>query len=202
MDDKLKKHYYNTRYLPYVREVYGKMLPTKNYILPYIKDKSVVDWGSGPGHRAKILSSWGADSVQCWDINNWCRYVFNQYYSSNQLTWIDNFENINCDTLYIAGVTMHAGPDPHKWFQDILSKVNCKYVVATWDIENTEENLERILYKYQQQWAYFNTLGFNTQVTAYDIFTQNRSIEPFLFKEFPCDSKYAKSIKLLIYASS
>lgn len=204
MVDSIKKYHYTSKFFPYIQEVHKKMLPTKKYILPYIKNKTVVDWGAGPGHRAKILSSWGADSVQCWDPNMWCKHVFNKYYSSNQLTWLDNLENINCDTLYIGGVTLHAGPEPHKWFEDILDKVKCKYLVTTWDIENTETDLDRIFSNNQNRsWLYFNILGYNTQVNAYDIYTKNKTIEPSLFKKFPVDfDKNYDSIKLLIHVFS
>jgi len=196
------QHIYKNTFHQYVVEAQQKMSPTKSLILPHIVGKDIIDWGSGPGHRAKILSAWGASTVRCWDPNVWCSYVFDKYYSSNQMTWIVEPDNLFCDTLYISGVTGYVGPKPHEWFDDVLSRVNCKYVVAVWDVENDDSRrLEKHMLTHQDSWTFFNTCGFNTTINGYEIYTSNSKLELINFYEIPKTFSFSKlitSIKIII----
>ena len=50
-------------HLEYAKKVRSKMAYSQSFVSPYIKGKTVIDWGCGPGHRSPQLIQWGADQV-------------------------------------------------------------------------------------------------------------------------------------------
>ena len=157
----------------YLRDIHNRMQHSRDLVSEYIKDKDVIDWGAGPGHRAKVLEAWGAASIRCWDPNAWCKAIFNGIYTSNQLTWIDNPYDLTCDILYVADLHTIAGDKPFEWWESVLATITCKYIIVTWHTSaNDPDRLDRFL-TCAPYWMFFSTQGHNTTVDGYELYTSS-----------------------------
>jgi len=131
----------------YAKRAPVKMAPWKDLLLPYIKGKKILDWGSGPGYRAKVLLDWGAAEVSIWDPALDSKKIYDLIFKEKvkSLKWFDsgtiNFDNlpdISTDILFIAGVNGQVGPDPYVWWKNVVSKIYAKYYICIWHTEGTE----------------------------------------------------------------
>lgn len=127
-----------------------KMAPWKELLLPYIIGKRILDWGSGPGYRAKVLLDWGAAEVSIWDPAPDSKKIYDLIYKEKlkSLKWFDegtlNFDNlsdISTDILFTAGVHGQVGPDPYGWWNNLVNKIYAKYYVCIWHTGGTNHDI-------------------------------------------------------------
>jgi len=134
----------------YAKRAPIKMAPWKDLLLPYVKGKKILDWGSGPGYRAKVLLDWGAAEVLIWDPALDSKKIYDLIFKEKvkSLKWFDegtiNFDklpDISTDILFTAGVQSQVGPDPYGWWNNVVSKINAKYYICIWHTGGTDQDI-------------------------------------------------------------
>ena len=101
----------------------------------------------------------------------------------------------------MADMAAMAGKKPLDWIQNIFKITNCKHLVATWDKEvgGSLKKKQRLLYHDITSWCHFNLGGYNSKIPAYELYTENKTVEPILYKEVPLeDLNWSKTCKVLI----
>ena len=73
----------------YAKKVRSKMAYSEDFVSPYIKGKTVIDWGCGPGHRSPQLIQWGANQIIAWDPLIIGASVHEFIQCGNQITWFE-----------------------------------------------------------------------------------------------------------------
>ena len=164
-----KKKIYGS-HLDYAKKVRSKMAYSEDFVSPYIKGKTVIDWGCGPGHRSPQLIQWGANQIIALDPNHWCKHVFMNLYNGNQITWFEEghiiteqMPELRADVFYIADVNVLVGQDAFSWWEKLLNKIHCKYYICNWRLE-TEAGMKAIhddVLDSFSCWYMFSPLGWN-----------------------------------------
>lgn len=109
-----------------------KALTFINNFKEYFVDKSVLDYGCYMGYTSFVFSLF-AHSVDCFDINPNCKYVFDYNNpNSNKLRWqsFDELKFNYYDTVFMYGVAQ-SNKDPKEWLEYFVENVNFSTLIIS-----------------------------------------------------------------------
>ena len=144
----IKSPVYHKNEIRYAKRAPVKMKPFKDFLLPYINNKKIIDWGGGPGHRSKVLLDWGAAEVSVWDPAPDSKELYNFFYKDRlkNLKWFEgsiNFDeltNIYTDILFVAELHQQASDNPYNWWKNLINKIYAKYYICMWHTGGTNHD--------------------------------------------------------------